>query len=116
MRYSLPVSLPPDKVAATEPFVTAGDTPGFSRLFRLAALWRERVDRPARRAAVAIAVASIFALAHLARVGSPAARVATLVVLVGIWAGLVVRALVNRRAWRDPKRVVERTILSTNAD
>src|SRR4051794_14639125 len=68
MRYSMPVSLPPDQVAASEPFEPAREAFGLGGLFRLAAVWRGRVDRPARRAAVAIGVASVFALAHLARI------------------------------------------------
>jgi hypothetical protein len=116
MRYSMPVSLPPDKVAASEAFEPPGEALGLARLFRLAAVWRERVDRPARRAAIATGVASIFALAHLARLGTPAARIATLVALAGVWVGLVVWAVVERRGWRQPRRVVERTILATNPD
>src|SRR5258706_3620043 len=96
------------------PLEPAGDTLGRARLFRLAALWRARVDRPARRAAVAIAVASIFALAHLARLGTPAARVATLVAPAVGWGGLGARALLNRRARRNPKRGVERPVVPTN--
>src|SRR5579859_3459209 len=105
MRYSMPVSASVEKTAS-----------GLAPLWRFAALWRQRVDGPLRRAAVAVAVASIFALAHLARIGSPAARIATGAALLALWVGLLVRAVLRRRAWRRPEEVVARTIVATHPE
>jgi hypothetical protein len=115
MRYSMRVSAPP-KEEAKGPADPRGplDPGGLAVLFRLATMWRDKVDAPARRAAVAIGVGSVFALAHLARLGSPAARLVTGATLILVWAALVVRAIVSRRAWRDPERVVVRTIVATD--
>jgi hypothetical protein len=113
MRYSMRVSVSSDDVApAREPEVSGGLTV----LLGFAKTWRERVEGPERRAAVAIAVGSVFALAHLARIGSPAARLVTLAALFVIFGALVVRAITSRRAWRDPRKVVLRTVVTTDPD
>src|SRR3954451_4123165 len=105
MRYSFDVSSTPENAAPEGRL----ESPGLALLGRLAGVWRESVDRPARRAAVAVGVASVFGLSHLARVGSTAARLATGVVLLAVIAGLVAKAILDRRGWRDPKNVVRRT-------
>jgi hypothetical protein len=110
MRYSIGVSASSEKVA---PMGQLGPT-GFVLLERLARAWRDRVDGPARRAALAAGVASIFAFAHLARVGSPAARLTTAAAMVFILGGLVARSIASRRAWRDPRKIVRRTIAVTD--
>src|SRR5882757_3866057 len=111
MRYSIRVSRSPEKKAAAEPF-----EPAFEPLFRLSRIWRERVDGPARRAAVAIGFGSVLVAAHLARVGSPWTRAAGASLLLAVWAGFLVRAIANRRAWRDPAKIVARTIVATDPD
>ena len=85
-------------------------------LQRLIRAWRDRVDAPLRKAAIAVTVASIFALAHLARVGTPVARWTTAVVLFGLIAGFLARSIMRRRGWRDPRWVVSRTLVATNPD
>jgi hypothetical protein len=85
-------------------------------LQRLGKVWRDRVDGPARKAAIAIAVCSLFALAHLARVGTVSARVTAAIVMVGLSGALLVRWLTTRRGWRDPRWVVAQTVVSTNPD
>lgn len=85
-------------------------------LERLARAWRDRVDAPLRKAAIAITVASIFGLAHLARVGTPTARWTTAVLLFGLFAGFLTRAILRRRGWRDPRWVVSRTLVATSPE
>jgi hypothetical protein len=104
MRYSMRVSEPSEEAARgpADPVGTV-DPGGLAVLFRLAKMWRDKVDAPARRAAVAIGVGSVFGLAHLARLGSPAARIASGATLIVVWAGLVVRAIVSRNgSWFAP--------------
>jgi hypothetical protein len=85
-------------------------------LQRLARVWRDRVDASARKAAIAILVAAIFAFAHLARLGTPIARLTTAIALVGLVAAFVLRAIMRRRGWRDPRWVVSQTLLATNPE
>jgi hypothetical protein len=96
--------------------VTRSEPPRLALLQRLARVWRERVDAPARKAAIAVTVASIFALAHLARLGTPVARWTTAAALSGLLATFVARSLMRRRGWRDPRWVVAQTLLSTNPE
>src|SRR5882672_5751770 len=101
MRYSIRVSRSPEKPAAPSPF-----DPALEPLFRLARIWRDRVDGPARRAALAIGLGSVLVAAHLARVGSPWSRGFAAALLVAVWAGFLARWIVNRQAWRDPTKIV----------
>jgi len=96
-------------VASSEPLRLA-------LLQRLARAWRDRVDAPLRKASIAVTVASIFGLAHLARVGTPTARWSTAVLLFGLVAGFLARAIVRRRGWRDPRWVVTRTLVATSPE
>ena len=115
MRYSIRVSYLPEE-AAKEGFEPPSEERGIELLSRLAGIWRASVDGPERRAALAIGVGSLFALAHLARVGSPLARIATLAALLVVWGGFLARSITSRRGWRDPRRVVVRTIVATDPD
>ena len=65
---------------------------------------------------MALGVGSVFALAHLARLGTPGARLTTALVLISLLSAFLARAIVSRRGWRDPQKVVARTILVTNPD
>src|SRR4051794_29806705 len=112
MRYCLRVSTSPGEAVSRRPAAMTGAEP----FRRLAAVWRERVDVPARRAAIAVVVASVFALAHLARVGSPAARSITAAALVAIVGGLLIRAILARRGWTDARKTVQRTVVATNPE
>src|SRR5689334_22499715 len=85
-------------------------------LERLGKVWRDRVDGPARKAAIAIAVFSVFGLAHLARLGTISARAVAATVMVGMAGALLARWITSRRGWRDPRWVVTQTIVSTNPD
>jgi Domain of unknown function (DUF4175) len=85
-------------------------------LQHLARVWRDRVDAPARKASLAVTVAAIFGLAHLARLGTLPARSATAVLLLGLFAALVARAIIRHRGWRDPRWVVAQTMVATNPD
>src|SRR6266542_2687301 len=96
--------------------VTDPPPPSLPPLERLARLWRDRVDAPARKAAMAFAVGSVFGLAHLARLGTPGARITTGFILISLLSAFLARAIVSRRAWRNPEKVVARTILVTNPD
>ncbi|HKQ71619.1 MAG TPA: DUF4175 domain-containing protein, partial [Polyangiaceae bacterium] len=84
----------------------------FARLERLAGIWRSRVDGPARKAAVAVGVGAVFGLAHLARVGTPAARIACGASMVALLVAFVARFMATRRGWRDPKWIVRRAIVT----
>jgi hypothetical protein len=85
-------------------------------LERLGKVWRARVDGPARKAGIAIAVFSIFGLAHLARLGTGSARVVAATLLLGVAGALLARWIVKRRGWRDPRWIVVHTVVSTNPD
>jgi len=82
----------------------------------MARVWRDRVDRPRRKATMALMVASIFGLAHLARLGTPIARSVTAVLLLGFFAAVLARWIVRRRGFRDPRWVVSNTLLGHSPD
>jgi hypothetical protein len=94
-------------VARSEPFRLA-------LVGRLARIWRERVDGPRRKAIIALLVAAIFGLAHLARLGTPAARWTTALLLLGFFGGVLAQSIVRRRGYRDPRWVVSSTLVRTN--
>jgi hypothetical protein len=85
-------------------------------LQRLGRVWRDRVDGPVRKAAVAVAVLALFLLAHLARIGTGTARLVAATILVGLLAAYLVRWMMSRRGWRDPRWVVTQTIVATDPD
>ena len=78
---------------------------------RLRSIWDDHVRPSARRALLALVFAVFFGMAHLARLGTPAARAAAAGAFALTLLGLVVRALVLRRRRADPRRVVKDTIV-----
>jgi hypothetical protein len=85
-------------------------------LERFARAFRDRVDGPARKAAIGIIALALFAVAHLARLGTAFARAASAALLVTVITALTARFWIDRRGWRDARRVVSRTITPTDAD
>lgn len=81
---------------------------------RLRSAWDEEVKPSARRALVAVAFTSVFAAAHIARVGSSTARLAAAGVLACVALGAAIRALVVRRRRADARHIVESTIAKTD--
>jgi hypothetical protein len=85
-------------------------------LERFARVFRDRVDGPMRKAAIGMVALAIFAVAHLARLGTPVARAASGAFLVLVLAAIGVKFWSDRRGWRDARKVVSRTIFPTNRD
>lgn len=85
-------------------------------LVRLATLWRAQVDRPARRALTAILVTGAFATSHLARVGTPLARLSALSILLGLLAAALVVALRAKRAFQSDRGIIRRVLFSTDRE
>ncbi|MEP7119330.1 MAG: DUF4175 family protein [Byssovorax sp.] len=77
---------------------------------RLQRIWEDEVRPSARRALIALTVGVVFGAAHLARVGSPPARIAAAVSLAAILVALVARTIVIRRRRRDLRGIVRGTI------
>ena len=77
---------------------------------RLHRVWEAEVRPSTRRALLALTVGVVFAAAHLARLGSNAARAAAAASVAALLVGLVVRAIVLRGRRRDARRVVRDTI------
>ncbi len=77
---------------------------------RLHRVWQDEVRPSARRALIALTVGVVFGAAHLARVGSNAARAAAAASVAALLVGLVVRTIVLRRRRRDVRRIVRDTI------
>ncbi|HEY3594603.1 MAG TPA: DUF4175 domain-containing protein, partial [Polyangiaceae bacterium] len=80
-------------------------------LERFARAFRDRVDGPTRRAAIGIVALALFAIAHLARLGTPLARAGSAALLGAVIVALASKWWIDRRAWRDARRVVSRTIV-----
>lgn len=78
---------------------------------RLRSIWDDHVRPSARRALLALVFAVFFAMAHLARLGTPAARIAAISALGVTSIGILVRSLWLRRRRADPRRVVEDTVV-----
>jgi hypothetical protein len=76
----------------------------------LAGLWRRRVGSAVRHTLLALSFACLFGAAHLARVGTQAARLGAAGMLVGFVAFLIVRSLRERRAWADTRRALARVL------
>jgi len=85
-------------------------------LERLARVFRDRVDGPMRKAAIGVVALAVFAVAHLARLGTPAARAAGAAILVVVLAAIGAKFWSDRRGWRNAQRVVTRTIFPTDRD
>ena len=83
-------------------------------LERLSQAWRGRVDTPARRALLALFFGTLFVTAHVARIGTPLARIAGGAALLAALATGVVRWWRQRRDWKDPRRTVGRILMPTD--
>ncbi len=83
-------------------------------LERLSQAWRRRVDTPARRALMALCFGTLFVTAHIARVGTPVARIACAAALLAASTIAVLRWWRQRRDWRDPRRTVGRILMPTD--
>lgn len=93
---------------------SGGATP--PSLSRLAALWQTGADGPARRAERAAIAGAVFASAHLARLGTTAARAGS-AALIALFAALALtRWLTARRARQHARGIVLRTIVATDPD
>src|SRR5215471_5990379 len=79
-------------------------------------MFRDRVEPPARKASAFALACALFAVAHLARLGTPAARIGGAAVLVGLSLALGIRWWIQRRGWSDARRVVLRTVVPTDRD
>lgn len=97
----MPVARPPD---------------ASSELARIATLWRSHEDRPARRALFALLTTTLLASAHLARLGTPLARIATALLLLATFALAFTLALRARKSWRSERGIIERTLVSTDRE
>jgi hypothetical protein len=85
-------------------------------LVHLAELWQSRVEVSVRATLRAALVFGVMGLAHVARIGTSAARLGVAaVLLVGI-AGYVVREILMRRGWQRPGFIVSRTIAVADPD
>lgn len=80
----------------------------------LAGAWRKRVGTATRRALLALGTLALFGGAHLARMGTGAARAATAALLLSVLVLGVVYALRERRDWFDLRRAVRRVLLATD--
>ncbi|HTJ84445.1 MAG TPA: DUF4175 family protein [Polyangiaceae bacterium] len=72
---------------------------------------RRSVLAPSWRAlAVGVVLLALFAAAHLARLGTPKARVGAAALLAGVALSLIGLAVIERRRWRDARRSVQRVV------
>jgi len=77
---------------------------------------RSQIRPAAHRALIALSIAAVLGLAHVARIGTPLARAIAVALLVALPVALVVRALVLHRRERDIKRTILEAIGPTNHD
>jgi hypothetical protein len=83
---------------------------------RLRWTWDDAVRPSARRALVALVFAVFFAIAHVARIGTPVARGVAAGVFAGTLVALAVRAFVLRRRAADARRVIHDTVARMDPD
>lgn len=88
--------------------VAPGSLPG--PLAAAAASFRDRVERAVKPTEHALVVAALLGLAHLARLGTPAARGAAAALFVAAAVALVLHRLHLARSLRDARGVVARTV------
>lgn len=77
---------------------------------------RSQIQPAARRTLIALSIAAVLGLAHVARIGTPVARAIALAVLVAVPLGLLIRLLVLRRRDQNIERTILETIGPTNSD
>ncbi len=80
----------------------------------LIGVWKRRVGGAVRQALLALGFACLFGAAHLARVGTSAARLGAGAVLVGFVALVVVWMARERRAWASGRRALARVLVPTD--
>lgn len=83
---------------------------------RFKAAWEDEVRPASRRALVAISLAVVFGVAHVARVGSPLARGLAGGALVLLLGALIARRVIARRRLADIRGVIRRTVSPTDAN
>lgn len=77
---------------------------------------RAQIRPAARRTLIALSIAAVLGLAHVARIGTPVARGIAIAVLVALPIGMLARALVLHRRDRNIKRTILETIGPTNPE
>ncbi len=77
---------------------------------------RAQIRPAARRTLLALSIAAVLGLAHVARIGTPTTRLITAVTLVALPIGLLARALASHLRRRNVKREILETIGPTNPD
>ena len=82
----------------------------------LAQHWKRRVGTAARQALLALIFACLFAAAHLARLGTLAARLGALGIMLACMVLIVVRAVRERRAWANARWTLARVLQPTDPD
>jgi Domain of unknown function (DUF4175) len=82
----------------------------------LADVWQGRVQGSMRAALRAALVAAVFCVAHVARIGTAAARWGSAAAVLTALIAYAVRARRARLRWRDPRFVVSRTITPGDPD
>lgn len=97
-------------------FVNADYGAPFAALDHLARAWRARADGPVRRALVVAFLASGLVLAHVARLGTPLARLSVAAILTTYVLACVVRSVRTRRRWRTPGGIVLQSIHRADPD
>lgn len=85
-------------------------------LHRLASAWRGRVGTASRQALLALLLLALFAGAHLARLGTPAARGAAAGALVLVLLAMVLRSIRWRRDWLDLERTLTRVVTPSHPE
>lgn len=79
-------------------------------LVELAGLWRGRVARASRAALFAFVVVLVLGGAHVARIGTPAARLTTAVVVLGSIVVIGLRGFRERRDFNNVRHTIDRVI------
>ncbi len=77
---------------------------------------RSQIRPAAQRTLIALTIAAVLGLAHVARIGTPVARAIAIALLVALPVGLLVRALVLRQRDRNVERTLLETIGPTNPE
>lgn len=75
---------------------------------------RSQIRPATRRTLLALSIAAVLGLAHVARIGTPLSRTIALALLVALPVGLLLRALVLHRRDRNLERTILETIGPTN--
>ncbi|MBK7585033.1 MAG: DUF4175 domain-containing protein [Myxococcales bacterium] len=82
----------------------------------LAGAWRTRVGTASRQALLGAMVLAVTGGAHLARQGTPAARAGTAGMILVVFVAMIVRAVRERRTYRDLRRTITEVVLPADRD